>query len=102
MTASNISSALTRWMMPRSRRVHSAAEITRGTRSSGNGRSWPDNEKVIPWLTGRGLDAPRHAPLAVVWLPDGYDPGTMDRRFMRRYVEREALGQGVKVSWELR
>lgn len=29
-------------------RDHSAAEITRGTRSSGNGRSWPDNENVMP------------------------------------------------------
>src|ERR1700752_5147454 len=35
--------------MPRSSRVHSAAEITLGTRSSGNGRSWPDSEKVMPW-----------------------------------------------------
>src|ERR1700694_5927449 len=26
-----------------------AAEITRGTRSNGNGRSWPDSEKVMPW-----------------------------------------------------
>lgn len=25
------------------------AEMTRGTRSSGNGRSWPDSENVMPW-----------------------------------------------------
>ncbi|COX43730.1 Uncharacterised protein [Mycobacterium tuberculosis] len=35
--------------MPRSSRVHSGAEMTRGTRSSGNGRSWPDSENVMPW-----------------------------------------------------
>ena len=34
--------------IPFSNRVHSAAEITRGTRSSGNGRSCPDSENVMP------------------------------------------------------
>ena len=29
--------------------VWATAEITRGTRSSGNGRSWPDSENVMPW-----------------------------------------------------
>ena len=43
-----ISSALTRWRIPRSSLVHSAAEMTRGTRSSGNGRSCPDSENVMP------------------------------------------------------
>src|SRR5882757_4413237 len=35
--------------MPRRRRDHSDAAITLGTMSSGNVRSWPDNEKVMPW-----------------------------------------------------
>ena len=37
--------------MPRSSRDHSDDVITRGTRSSGNGRSSPDSEKVMPWST---------------------------------------------------
>jgi len=39
---------------------------------------------------------------AVVWLPDGSDPGTLDRNYMRDYVAREAKAQGVTVDWRHR
>jgi len=38
---------------------------------------------------------------AAVKLPKGRDPGSLDRWFMRDYVEQEAKKQGVRVSWEL-
>jgi hypothetical protein len=38
--------------------------------------------------------------LAVVWLPKGTDPGSLDRAFLRDYVEEHADDQGVKVSWD--
>lgn len=39
---------------------------------------------------------------AVVSLPEGTDPGSLDRGFMRDYVASEAKAQGVKVSWRKR
>ena len=36
---------------------------------------------------------------AVVKLPDGTDPGTLDRQFLREFVAGEAKAQGVEVSW---
>jgi len=38
--------------------------------------------------------------LAVVWLPEGRDPGSLDRQFMRDYVKSEAKKQNINVSWE--
>lgn len=38
--------------------------------------------------------------LAVVQLPKGTDPGSLDRAFARDYVEQEARDQDVKVYWE--
>ncbi len=35
--------------------------------------------------------------IALVKLPPGTDPGTLDRKFMRDYIEQEAKDQGVKV-----
>lgn len=40
----------------------------------------------------------RHGVASVI-LPDGTDPGSLDRGFLRDYVAREAKGQGVKVTW---
>ena len=37
-----------------------------------------------------------------VVLPFGFDPGSLDRRFLRRYIAREAREQGVRISWERR
>ena len=48
-SARNISRARTRWATPRSISAHSSAAMTRGTRSSGNGRSSPDRLNVMPW-----------------------------------------------------
>ncbi len=51
MSARNISIARTRCTIPRSSFAHSEAVRMRGIRSSGNGRSWPDSENVMPWST---------------------------------------------------
>lgn len=40
--------------------------------------------------------------IAVVWLPDGTDPGSLERKFLREYVADEAGKQGVKVDWRKR
>jgi len=37
-----------------------------------------------------------------VTLPDGTDPGSLSREFLRAYVEREAEKQGVHLSWQRR
>lgn len=34
-----------------------------------------------------------------VKLPEGVDPGSLDRRFSRNYIAKEAKKQGVIVSW---
>ena len=47
-SARNASRARTRWATPASMTAHSAAGMIRGTRSSGNGRSSPESEKVMP------------------------------------------------------
>jgi len=39
--------------------------------------------------------------VAPVTLPYG-DPGSLDRRFMREFVTKEAASMGVKVSWKKR
>lgn len=39
---------------------------------------------------------------AVVKLPTGRDPGSLDRAFLRDYVASEARKSGVKVSWTKR
>ncbi len=60
MSSRYISSALTRWRMPRSRRDHSAAEITRGTRSSGNGPLLPgqrERDALVDEGPAQGLGA---------------------------------------------
>ena len=38
--------------------------------------------------------------LAVIKLPDGTDPGSLSREFLRDYVFTEAKKQGVKVSYK--
>jgi hypothetical protein len=38
--------------------------------------------------------------LAVVVLPSGTDPGSLDRHFLRRFIKAEAAKQGVKVVYE--
>lgn len=40
----------------------------------------------------------RHG-IALVWPPEGTDPGQLDRKFLRSYVADEAGKQGVKVDW---
>ncbi len=40
--------------------------------------------------------------VAVVWLPDGTDPGKLDREFIHDYITREARDQGVRVNLGLR
>jgi hypothetical protein len=39
---------------------------------------------------------------AAVKLPEGTDPGTLDRDFLRDFVKEQAEEQGVKVSWRKR
>lgn len=38
----------------------------------------------------------------VVQLPDGTDPGSLDRSFLRPYIAQQAEEQGVTISWERR
>lgn len=40
--------------------------------------------------------------IAVVQLPDGEDPGSLEREFMRKYIVSQAKKQGVTVSWDLK
>lgn len=60
-------------------------------------KKWNGVEKLI-----RKLDGHFAKGFAVVWLPEGRDPGSMDREFLRDYVYDEARKQGVKVSWRKR
>lgn len=39
---------------------------------------------------------------ACIWLPDGVDPGRLDRKLLRSYIYDEAKKQGVKVDWRAR
>lgn len=39
---------------------------------------------------------------ACVKLPEGSDPGSLDRRLLREYIYREAKKEGVRVSWKKR
>lgn len=50
--------------------------------------------------TARALAQRMSGQLAVVKLPEGRDPGNLDRDFMRDYVRDEAADQGVDVGWE--
>ena len=43
-----------------------------------------------------------YAGVASVILPEGTDPGSLDRQCMRPYVAAEALKQGVKTDWRRR
>jgi len=54
-------------------------------------------DKLVASLTKR-----LEGNLAVVWLPEGRDAGSMDRRWMRSFVKAEAKRQGVKVEWSRR
>jgi hypothetical protein len=38
--------------------------------------------------------------VAAVKLPEGTDPGSLDRPYLRHYIESEASRQGVRVAWE--
>jgi hypothetical protein len=60
-------------------------------------KKWPGIEKMIA-----RLESSLPKGLAVVWLPKGRDPGSLDRAFLRGYVVSEAKNQGVKVSWRRR
>jgi DNA primase len=35
-------------------------------------------------------------------LPDGTDPGSLDRSFLRDFIKQKAEEKGVKVSWKKR
>lgn len=37
-----------------------------------------------------------------VHLPDGTDPGSLDRSFLRPFIKQQAEDKGVKVSWKKR
>lgn len=50
-------------------------------------------EKQLP-----KLEANVRGGVAVVWLPDGTDPGKLDRGFTHDYITREAKAQGVRVN----
>lgn len=39
---------------------------------------------------------------APVTLPDGFDPGSLEREYMREYVAEQAKAQGVDVNWGLK
>ncbi len=41
-------------------------------------------------------------PLALVRLPDGFDPGDLDTDLARDFIQHEAGKQGVKVRWRRR
>lgn len=62
----------------------------------------PSFEKFMT-QTVAGLTRPARfrGGLAVVRLPDGHDPGSLDAGFMKHYVAAEARGQGVKCDWNL-
>ncbi len=60
-------------------------------------KKWPGIERLITKLHGC-----LPGRFAVVWLPKGRDPGSMDRKFMRAYVAQQARREGVKVSWKRR
>jgi len=47
----------------------------------------------------RALDGQFKHGFACVKLPDGTDPGSLDRAFLRDYVKSQAAEQDVKVSW---
>lgn len=59
-------------------------------------RSWQGLLKSVELLRAA---FPRR--LAVVWLPPGTDPGSMERTWLREYVRAEALRQGVRVAYTL-
>ena len=50
----------------------------------------------------RDLTGKFQAGFACVKLPEGSDPGSLDRQFLRQYIAAEAKKQGVKVSWRKR
>jgi hypothetical protein len=60
-------------------------------------KKWPGVEKLIEHLHEefRGNFTP-------VWLPQGRDPGSTERQFLRDYIADEARKAGVKVDWRKR
>ena len=63
----------------------------------GDRKKWPGIERMIAKLKGSLPNG-----LAVVWLPEGQDPGSLDRQYLRGYVTDEARKQGIRVSWKKR
>lgn len=64
-----------------------------------------DPEEFDSKSTGRlceFFDGKMPGRFAAVKLPDDTDPGSLDRRVLREYVRREALEQGVRVSYTKR
>ena len=57
----------------------------------------PGTQKIIEVFEGQFAKG-----FAAIKLPDGRDPGSMDREFARDFVAQEAKAQGVKVSWRKR
>ena len=56
----------------------------------------PATKRLIKMLRKRIANAQA----ALVRLPEGTDPGSLDRDFLRSFVRDEAKAQGVKVSWK--
>lgn len=54
----------------------------------------PKMQKIVEAFEGRFSGG-----FAAVKLPEGRDPGNLDRGFLREYVAQEARSAGVTVSW---
>lgn len=57
------------------------------------------DEKKWPKLSESIAALKRQMPLAVVWPPEGLDPGSMDREVTCDIIRQQAKEQGVKVSF---
>lgn len=58
----------------------------------GDEKKWPKIHESI-------LDIQRQMPLAVVWLPEGSDPGSLEREVTCEIIREQARDQHVKVSF---
>lgn len=65
----------------------------------------PDVKEKIAGQTAeivQNLNKVLKSGFCAVTLPDGTDPGSLDREFLRNYVEQQAKEKGVNISWKRR
>ncbi len=48
------------------------------------------------------LNAGLKSGFCAINLPDGTDPGSLSREFLRQFIEQQAADQGINISWERR